>query len=218
MTHDKSVPAWKERAQNALRSAILDAARTTFAEHGYAGATVDEIATRAEVGKGTIYNYFEGGKAGLFVAVLSDHFDDLHALAQHRMESPGPLRERFHAFAADMIVYFDTHQDLLRVHLREVPQLLAASGDRTQTENLKGRRDRVIETLVPPIERAIAEGELRPIPALLTAQIAFGLLVATVIRTVEVCPGTVRIDSKEAADYLAAFLFDGIEARVGTQG
>ena len=53
---------------------VLDAARTVFAEKGYADATLEEIAQRAEFGKGTLYNYFEGGKEEILFAV----FDDLY--------------------------------------------------------------------------------------------------------------------------------------------
>ncbi|MDT0630806.1 TetR/AcrR family transcriptional regulator [Rubrivirga sp. S365] len=221
MTSEKPLPTWKERAQEMLRAAILDAARATFAERGYLGATVDEIAARAEVGKGTIYNHVEGGKAGLFVAVLGQHFDELHALAdRHLAEDGTPLRGRFHAFATRVAAYFEAHRDLLRVHLREVPQLLAAGGEGEQAEALRARRDGLVEALVPPIERAVARGELRPVPARLTAHVAFGALIGTLIQTVDACAAPPRSGGPDAggpgaggvADYLTALLFDGVAA------
>ena len=213
MTPDKPVPTWKERAQEMLRTAILDAARATFAEHGYLGATVDQIAARAEVGKGTIYNHVQGGKAGLFVAVLGEHFDDLHTVATLRLEAEkGSFRERYRAFAADVVAYFEAHRDLLRVHLREVPQLLAARGEGEQAEALRARRDGLIEALVPPIEQAIASGELRPVPARLTAHVAFGTMIGTLIRTVDECSDAATTDASGVADYLTALLFDGVAA------
>ncbi len=215
MTIDKPIPSWKERAQEMLRGAILDAARATFAERGYLGATVDEIAARAEVGKGTIYNHVEGGKAGLFVAVLGEHFDELHALAERQLGGDGPLRERYRAFVADVVAYFEAHRDMLRVHLREVPQLLAAGSEGEQAEALRQRRDGLVEALVPPIERAIAKGELREVPALLTAHVAFGTLIGTLIRTVDGCPDAPPVPADEVADYLTALLFDGIAMPAG---
>jgi len=44
---------------NASRIAILDAAKEVFAEKGFDGARVDEIARRAKVNKALIYYYFE---------------------------------------------------------------------------------------------------------------------------------------------------------------
>lgn len=48
---------------------ILDAARDVFLEHGLAGASIDEIASRARAGKPTIYARFES-KEALFTAVV----------------------------------------------------------------------------------------------------------------------------------------------------
>ncbi|MEL6613746.1 MAG: helix-turn-helix domain-containing protein, partial [Bacteroidota bacterium] len=47
----------RERERLARRAAMLDAATALFAEKGYASATLDEVAERAEFGKGTLYNY-----------------------------------------------------------------------------------------------------------------------------------------------------------------
>ncbi|GIV59650.1 MAG: hypothetical protein KatS3mg043_0739 [Rhodothermaceae bacterium] len=52
----------RERERLMRRRAMLEAARAVFAEKGYLQATVDEIAQRAEFGKGTLYNYFTGGR------------------------------------------------------------------------------------------------------------------------------------------------------------
>ena len=46
----------REKAQR--RREILDAAREEFFEHGFHAPTVDDVAARAEVSKGTIYLYF----------------------------------------------------------------------------------------------------------------------------------------------------------------
>lgn len=48
---------------------IIEAASRVFAQKGYANATVADIAVRAEIGKGTIYEYFDS-KEDLFFAVF----------------------------------------------------------------------------------------------------------------------------------------------------
>ena len=48
---------------------ILAGGREAFLELGYEGASVDEIARRAQVSKATLYNYF-GDKRALFAAVV----------------------------------------------------------------------------------------------------------------------------------------------------
>lgn len=63
-------PAPDERQRDAERSRqqILDAGTEEFAAHGYAGARVDRIASRAGVNKQLISYYF-GGKEGLYRAI-----------------------------------------------------------------------------------------------------------------------------------------------------
>ena len=55
----------RTRDADATRAALLGAATEVFAEVGYAGARVDEIAERARVNKRMIYEYF-GDKQGLY--------------------------------------------------------------------------------------------------------------------------------------------------------
>ncbi|MGW5643948.1 TetR/AcrR family transcriptional regulator [Saccharopolyspora sp. NPDC003752] len=51
------------------RQALVDSAVELFTEHGYAGASLDEIAKRARVTKGALYHHF-GGKQALFEAAF----------------------------------------------------------------------------------------------------------------------------------------------------
>ena len=58
------------------RRAILDAATTVFLRNGYLATTVDEIATRAEVSKPTIYKHFTD-KRRLFVEIVVSVVDEV---------------------------------------------------------------------------------------------------------------------------------------------
>ena len=57
----------KERA----RKAILEAARKMFFNSGFDGTTIEEIADKAEVAVGTVYNYFDS-KSALILAITAD--------------------------------------------------------------------------------------------------------------------------------------------------
>jgi AcrR family transcriptional regulator len=52
-------PGRRERLKAVVRARIIETAIDLFAARGLQAVTVDEIATRADVGKGTIYNYFQ---------------------------------------------------------------------------------------------------------------------------------------------------------------
>lgn len=58
----------RDRKKIATRSQILAAAIDLFSRRGLDAVTIEEIAAAADVGKGTIYNYFatkEGHRGGV---------------------------------------------------------------------------------------------------------------------------------------------------------
>lgn len=65
---------------------LQEAAFELFLEQGYAGTTVDQIATRAGVSRGTFFNYFSG-KSDVFWIDLDDVFDDIAARLRNADDS-----------------------------------------------------------------------------------------------------------------------------------
>ncbi len=53
------------------RAAVIDAARTLFLRHGYAGTTMEQIAAAARLTKRTVYNNY-GDKDALFRRIVAD--------------------------------------------------------------------------------------------------------------------------------------------------
>jgi TetR/AcrR family transcriptional regulator len=76
----------REKEKSARRASILAAARETFTSRGIAGATMEEVALRAEITKPTLYGYFRT-KDEILVALMVPVFADIGA----RLEE---LRER----------------------------------------------------------------------------------------------------------------------------
>ncbi|MGB1376015.1 MAG: TetR/AcrR family transcriptional regulator, partial [Rhodothermales bacterium] len=70
----------RERERLVRRHEMLRAAQEVFAEKGYNSATLEEVATRAEYGKGTLYNYFPGGKQEILLAIVERFHDELCAI------------------------------------------------------------------------------------------------------------------------------------------
>lgn len=58
----------KERERLKRRELILDVAEETIIKHGFDNATMDEIAEKSEVAKGTLYNHFES-KTHIYIAI-----------------------------------------------------------------------------------------------------------------------------------------------------
>jgi AcrR family transcriptional regulator len=66
-----TVVSRRERKKVAVRSQILSTAIDLFSRRGLDAVTIDEIAAAADVGKGTIYNYF-ATKEDIVVAFMAD--------------------------------------------------------------------------------------------------------------------------------------------------
>jgi AcrR family transcriptional regulator len=77
MTKEKIEPEGRvARRQRRNREALIRAASSVMSEKGIDAATMLEIAERADVGAGTVYNYFKS-KDALAVAVLEKMMHDL---------------------------------------------------------------------------------------------------------------------------------------------
>jgi AcrR family transcriptional regulator len=85
----------KAQERQARRRRIQEAARTVFAERGYAGASIELIARAAQLSVGAIYLYFRS-KEDLYVSLIEDTltvFDVEMAQVREQMEVPRRLRE-----------------------------------------------------------------------------------------------------------------------------
>lgn len=85
------------------RRAILDAAAVVFSEEGFAGASIDQIASKAGVSRQTVYNQI-GDKEKLFHAVVAEISEKSSARLFEVMEqfpvAPADLEAELTAFSA----------------------------------------------------------------------------------------------------------------------
>jgi AcrR family transcriptional regulator len=77
----RSADAERQRDPVRTQAEILDVATREFAEHGYSGARVDEIAERTRTTKRMLYYYFDS-KEGLYTAVLERAYAQIRAAEQ----------------------------------------------------------------------------------------------------------------------------------------
>ena len=114
-------PERSDAARN--RERILSAAKRLFTERGVTAVSMDEIATAACVGKGTLYRRF-GDRSGLALALLEA--EDV-ALQVGFLRGPAPLgpgappRERLIAFFSALSCFMDRQGDLILEAERMAP-------------------------------------------------------------------------------------------------
>ena len=71
----------REREKLARQQDIVNAALELFAAKGFRDTTLDEIAQKAEFGKGTLYNYF-ASKEDIFHAIIDQAINDSISIAR----------------------------------------------------------------------------------------------------------------------------------------
>ena len=80
----------RERKKTTTRAQILTTAIELFSRHGLDAVTVDQIAETADVGKGTIYNYFKT-KEDVVVAFMAAIESRVQSKLGHLVASAGSL-------------------------------------------------------------------------------------------------------------------------------
>jgi AcrR family transcriptional regulator len=95
------------RRQRRNREALIRAARVVMAEKGVDAATMLEIAERADVGAGTVYNYFKS-KDDLAIAVLEGMMHDLAARIE-RVTNTFDDPAQVYAFGIRTVLDIATH-------------------------------------------------------------------------------------------------------------
>lgn len=107
------------------REAILAAARTLFAEHGYAGASIAVIVEAAGVTKGALFHHFDS-KEDLFVEVWTQLQVEMDKEARESAISSRSRTDPYAAFLAGCRVYLDwcARPDFQRVVLVDGPSVL----------------------------------------------------------------------------------------------
>ncbi len=86
----------RKRLTSAQRRAqLVEVGRVVFAERGYQGTSVEEIADRAGISKPILYGHF-GGKEGLYAVVVDREIDRIVSTITDAISSGTP-RERVEA-------------------------------------------------------------------------------------------------------------------------
>ncbi len=101
------------------REQLLDVGRTLFAERGFDGTSVEEVALRAGVSKPVVYEHF-GGKEGVYAEIIGREVGRLIERITEALDAPGP-REALERAADAFLGYIEEHRDGFKVLVRDGP-------------------------------------------------------------------------------------------------
>jgi len=159
--HKSSV---RERKKLATRERIRAAASDLFARHGYGAATMRQIARRAHVGLGTLFNYAED-KRDLVFLIFNE---ELNATTDIALAAPrtrdAPLDQLIAVFR-EHYKWLATQPELARILLQELT--FYSSGKQAATFHGIRRR------LMDGIEDLVRKAKVKEDPALVARYIFF---------------------------------------------
>lgn len=108
----------RKEATIARSEAILVSAMEVFSESGFYKADVEEIAERANVGKGTVYNHF-GNKEKLFLSVVEWGLENLNEKIIAATKNLGNFQEKIHTALLVYFEFFENQKNFFRVLVHE---------------------------------------------------------------------------------------------------
>ncbi|PLX32658.1 MAG: hypothetical protein C0600_01845 [Ignavibacteria bacterium] len=193
----------KERERQHKRQDIVEAARHVFAMRGFATATLDEIAERAEFGKATLYNYFQS-KEELFELVIADAVDEFMEIATETcLDESLSLHESYTRFTRQLLGHLMANWSIYGLVMRELHKM-------ETNPHIATLMPEFVIILAGPLERAIEKGEVHPLPAPHVAMM-FMTMVLSLFKS------TLHIQHPElltSADKLATLDSEVIEAAI----
>lgn len=154
------------------RRRILDAAAEAFMAHGFANATIDDIAREVGATKGLVYYHFRS-KFDIFLAVYEEAMGRVRDRVEHLAQGAGTGRDRLVAMAVahavnlmeDLAYHHVVHQ---AVRGQVATALKPRQRDTLQELNgLRGAYERLFRGVVTD---GIADGSLREVDAALATR------------------------------------------------
>ena len=187
----------RELAKRRNRGAILDAARSAFAERGYGGTAVRDIVRRTDLSPGTFYNYFDD-KESIFLALVEESTGAIRARLREARRAAASLeefvgvayREYFSGVAEDPAMFELLRRNAGTVRVMLDDAFLAAG----------------VDELLVDLEDAIARGEMPPLDARYMARAMAGVGIEVGMEMLERDP----IDVEGAARFATDLFLGGI--------
>ncbi|MFC1819501.1 TetR/AcrR family transcriptional regulator [Thermodesulfobacteriota bacterium] len=160
----------KEKRDESIRR-IMDAATEIFADAGFAGARVDEIAKRAGVNKAMIY-YRIGDKEVLYTEVLHHVFrDTAERIALNIKEGQSP-EEKLRMYIRNLIITSELQPHMPSIMMREF-----SSGGRNLPKVVANDFTRMLDILLNIIKEGWTKGVFIKTNPLIPHMMAVGAMV-----------------------------------------
>jgi len=154
-------PEKRKKEKENKKNTILKAARKLFFDRGFKFVTVDSIAAKAGVSKGSIYLYFDS-KEEIYAQVLITDNIELNKDIKIFSTKEAPAAELLLEFSQIYINYFLDHNELFRIlmtFMLQTEQMNLTQEQNTELIQTTNDNIKVISTI---IQKGIDSGEFAP--------------------------------------------------------
>ena len=166
----------KRKEKENRRSTILKAARKLFLERGFKAVTVDSIAEKAEVSKGSIYLCFES-KEEIYTQILIADNISLNERIQNFSLIEASASQLLLEFARIYVDFFLSDKELFRILMTFMMQTGQMHLTQQQSDELIRSTNENIKVISEIIQKGVDSGEFRPLDNILQMQNAiWGML------------------------------------------
>ena len=172
MTRDRaSGEAQGTGAEPEKRRAILHAAVRVFAEKGYQGCRIADVARAAHVAYGLVYHYFRN-KDELLESVFAEQWAILMNAIQAIDEGPGTAADKIAGIYGFVFDVYKTAPAAVRVLILEVTRTTHALRAGSTRETF----ERAVQLVADVVRQGQARGELRDLDPVIAATAILGAL------------------------------------------
>ena len=152
----------------------MRAAEKLFTSRRFREITLDDVASQARVGKGTIYRYFEN-KDDLFFQTAVQGFDELCGLLAEKVSGKDAFAEQLLGACKQISEFFWSRRQLFRMMQSEEVRMHRFRG--RMRERWMEHRKNLISAVAGIIRTGVSEGTIRSdIPAEALAGFLLGML------------------------------------------
>jgi AcrR family transcriptional regulator len=185
----------------ATRDALLRAASRLFAEKGYDGTSVDEIAQAASANKAAVSYHF-GGKEALYGSVLGSRIVDLATRVRAAIQAGASAEERLRAYVRVFAETVSASPETVPLIVQE----MLAGGRRLEAHVLPHFLS-VFGVVREILDRGVEEGSLRRVnPLAMHLSVAGGLVfffLSAPFRTRVAASGRLPVPMPDTREFVA---------------
>lgn len=183
---------------------IVEAARKSFALFGYKATTMDQVASIANVGKGTIYTFFKN-KEELFDEILHSVLLEMKQIAEEAIQPELSFFENLHR-ALYRVLDFRRNHELIIKMTHEVRDIgtPAAQAALNKVESV------ILSFIKKMIKKGIERNEIKPCDPEITAFVMFKLYLALVFEWER---HHAPLENREIADLFQLYLVEGLAVK-----